>query len=380
MGARLPDFERLSIWRRLGGLDGRGRHRLARQGRCGHCRPPARGPDLHELLRKPRGAVRKPTPKIRNPVRGPECGFRDAEVFRPLPEDRRYVGIGCLPDRERCCHLRNYVGSGGPDAQTRTPRLVVDDRRLGCAAGHWGRRVRGNQARAKGSFEEHHDRDHIPGLEAIPGRQGLVSQAIGHVREFIFVTHTRWDEAPRIRHQLARLLAGIGHWVLFVERADGPLAQVKDGATEVEPGIFRTRTNRLLHHQLRVVAPLDRANEAIVCPHLIRQVKASGVAPDATVINFTHDYCFLRKGDANAVEMPNKMLQLLAYGLSIVKTGMPNAVKAEFIMSVETDPTLDAALDDCFRNFSCWQPSIRSFLAQHTAEARLTALRIEPGG
>jgi hypothetical protein len=109
-------------------------------------------------------------------------------------------------------------------------------------------------------------------------------------------------------------------------------------------------------------------------------VKASGVAPDATVINFTHDYCFLRKGDANAVEMPNKMLQLLAYGLSIVKTGMPNAVKAEFIMSVETDPTLDAALDDCFRNFSCWQPSIRSFLAQHTAEARLTALRIEPGG
>jgi|LauGreSBDMM110SN_4_FD.fasta_scaffold25650_2 hypothetical protein len=366
---------------------------------------------------------------------------------------------------------------------------------------------------------------------------------MGHVREFILVTHTRWDEAPRIRHQLARLLAGNGHRVLFVERADGPLAQVKDGAREVEPGIFLTRTNRLLHHQLRVVAPLDRANEAIVLPHLIRQVKASGFAPDATVINFTHDYCFLRKafpssevitiinddfeaqarfrgfghvtrtlretcrssdrvlalstvlrdrlqewvpaelfypwaivpyvppagdvdtrdtllfwgyidigidtaavrriserlaatnprmrimmvgptqvparrrkttmhldglsnvtvheatpldrlpmdrmlaafipyqrkGDADAVELPNKMLQLLAYGLPIVKTGMPNAVKAEFIMSVESDPALDAAINDCFRNFSRWQPAIRSFLAQHTAEARLAALRVEHG-
>jgi hypothetical protein len=270
VGARLPDFERLSTWRRLGGLAGPGRRGLARQGRCGHCRPPARGPDLHEHLRKPGGAVRKPTPKIRNPVRGPECGFRDAEVFRPLPEDRRDIDIGCLPDRERCCNLRNDVGPGGPDAHTRTPRLVVDDHWLGCAEGHWGRRVRGNQAGEKGSCEEHYSHDHIPGLEAIPGRQGLLFRAIGHVREFILVTHRRWDEAPRIWHQLARLLAGIGHRVHFVEHADGPLAQVKDGATEVEPGIFVTRTKRLLHHQLRVIAPLDRANEAIVRPHLIR--------------------------------------------------------------------------------------------------------------
>ena len=59
-----------------------------------------------------------------------------------------------------------------------------------------------------------------------------------------------------------------------------------------------------------------------------------------------------RKRDADAVELPSKMLQLLAYGLPIVKTAMPNAVKAEFIMSVQTDPALDAAIDGCFRNFS----------------------------
>ena len=128
----------------------------------------------------------------------------------------------------------------------------------------------------------------------MPGQVGLGSTLMGPVREFIFVTHTRWDEAPRIRHQLARLLAGIGHRVLFVERADGPMTRAKDGATEVEPGIFLTRTNRLLHHQFRIVAPLDWANEAVVRPHLISQVKVSGFSTNATVINFTHDYRFLR--------------------------------------------------------------------------------------
>ena len=359
-------------------------------------------------------------------------------------------------------------------------------------------------------------------------------------REFIFVTHTRWDEAPRIRHQLARLLAQIGHRVLFVERADRPMVQVADGAKEVEPGIFLTRTNRLLHHQMRVLAPLDWANQAVVLPHLVRQANASGFGPDATVINFTHDYGFLRKafpaseiitiinddfeaqaripwfghvtrtlrdtcrssdrvlalstvirdrlrewvpaelfypwatvpyrpptgdvaarntllfwgyidvgidtaavrrisarlasthpgirimmvgptqvpsrrrrttkhfedlpnvtvhegmpldrlpmdrvlaafipyvrkGDADAVELPNKVLQLLAYGLPILKTGMPNAVKADFVLSVEDDDALNAGINACIRNFSGWQSSIRAFLAEHSAEARLAALRI----
>ena len=38
--------------------------------------------------------------------------------------------------------------------------------------------------------------------------------------DFVLVTHTRWSEAPRIRHQVARLLVDAGHRVLFLERAD----------------------------------------------------------------------------------------------------------------------------------------------------------------
>jgi len=34
----------------------------------------------------------------------------------------------------------------------------------------------------------------------------------------VLFTHTRWNEAPRIRHQIAHLIAGAGHRVIFVER------------------------------------------------------------------------------------------------------------------------------------------------------------------
>jgi hypothetical protein len=367
---------------------------------------------------------------------------------------------------------------------------------------------------------------------------------MGSPREFLFVTHTRWDEAPRIRHQLARLVAGVGHRVLFVERADGPLARVADGAREVERGIFLTRTNRLLHHQFRLLSPMDWVNAAMVRRHLLRQVRMSGFGPHPTVINFTHDYDFLRtafpssevitiihddfeaqarvpwfghvtrmlrntcmrsdrvlalstvlrerlrewgpaelfypwatvpyrlpagdpqsrnillfwgyvdvgidtdavrriaarlatthpsfrimivgptqvpsrrrmttqhleglpnvevhdaapldalpmervlaafipyrrKGDADAVELPNKVLQLLGHGLPIVKTGMPNAVRAPFIHSVDDNPSLDSAMSACIARFEEWQPAIQGFLAEHTPAARLAALRIEPVG
>jgi hypothetical protein len=367
---------------------------------------------------------------------------------------------------------------------------------------------------------------------------------MGTPRDFVMVTHTRWEEAPRIRHQLARLVAGAGHRVLFVERADGPFTRVANGAREVEPRIFLTRTNRLLHHQFRLVSPLDLANAAVVRRHLRHQIRLSEFRSDPTIINFTHDYSFLRsafpssevitiihddfeaqarvpwfghvtrmlrntcrssdrvlalstilrerlrewvpaelfypwatvpyqapdgdlqsrkillfwgyvdigidtdavrriasrlamtypsirimivgptqvpsrrrmttqhleglanveikdatplealpmnevlaafipyrrKGDADAVELPNKVLQLLGHGLPILKTGMPNAIRAPFILSVDEDRSLDEAMAACLSNFEGWQPAIRAFLAAHTPEARLAALRIEPAG
>ena len=82
----------------------------------------------------------------------------------------------------------------------------------------------------------------------------------------------------------------------------------------------------------------------------------------------------------NAVELPDKALQLLAHGLPIVKTGMPNAVAAPFLLSFDDDAALDAAMEACRREFSEWQAQIQASLARHTAEPRLAALGISPAG
>ena len=58
------------------------------------------------------------------------------------------------------------------------------------------------------------------------------------MRDFVLVTHTLWQEAPRIRHQLARLLAGAGHRVIFIERARHLLGAGQPDPIEVEPGVI----------------------------------------------------------------------------------------------------------------------------------------------
>jgi len=113
--------------------------------------------------------------------------------------------------------------------------------------------------------------------------------------DFVLVTHTRWSESPRIRHQVARLLRDAGHRVLFVERADYPWAGTLPSAVEVEPGITVTRTTRLIHHQFRVHSSLHRVDAWHVARQLRAAVERWSPAPNFTVVNFTHDGWFLRE-------------------------------------------------------------------------------------
>jgi hypothetical protein len=112
--------------------------------------------------------------------------------------------------------------------------------------------------------------------------------------DFVLVTHTRWEEAPRIRHQVARLLRDAGHRVLFIERADYPWAGSLPAPVEVEPGITVIRTTRLMHHQFRVLSVMHRINALHVASQLRTAVEQWSPAPNFTIVNFTHDGWFLR--------------------------------------------------------------------------------------
>lgn len=360
--------------------------------------------------------------------------------------------------------------------------------------------------------------------------------------DFVLITHTLWSEAPRLRHQVARLIADAGHRVLFVERADALLTRAASKARAMEPGIEVIRTRRLFHPQLRIVPPLDWANDAIVARSLHAQLRAVRCSPNPTIINFTYDGAFLRrafprqtiltlihddfeaqarlpifghvtrnlratcaasdrvlavstplvrrlrawckaelflpwstrpyqppspdmqrrdtllfwghvdigldtnrirsmsehlnvhhpdiqilivgptqvpsrramtvdrlsglqnvvvqdaqplenlpldrvlaalipyrrKPDTDAAELPNKTLSLLSCGLPIMKTGLPNMVQAPFVMPVDTDPQLDAAIRGCRHNFGAWQEDIRCFVESHDRASRLRLLGVTP--
>lgn len=114
------------------------------------------------------------------------------------------------------------------------------------------------------------------------------------MREAVLFTHTRWDEAPRIRHQVARLLRDAGHRVLFLERGDPGWGRSVPRARDVEPGISVARPPRPIHPQLRVAAPLHRLDATITSRAVVDIVGAWSANGDFLVVNFAHDGWWLR--------------------------------------------------------------------------------------
>jgi hypothetical protein len=111
----------------------------------------------------------------------------------------------------------------------------------------------------------------------------------------VLFTHTRWEEAPRIRHQVARLLRDFGHRVLFIERGDSAFNYRSSRPREVEANIWIARPVRAVHHQLRVASVLHHLDASIVAP-VVRGIVDHWLnsAPDA-IVNFAHDGWWLRQ-------------------------------------------------------------------------------------
>ena len=110
---------------------------------------------------------------------------------------------------------------------------------------------------------------------------------------FIFFTKTRWNEPPRLRHQLAELLANSGNEVLFAEHPYRP-GQPKDLGFGAPPQVRLFRHGELLHHKLRV-GPIARWANAIWTSYCINTaVGEHRLGTDDVIVNFNYDYYFLR--------------------------------------------------------------------------------------
>lgn len=113
------------------------------------------------------------------------------------------------------------------------------------------------------------------------------------VAQFVFLTKTRWDEPPRLRHQLARLLADAGHRVVFLQKPL-PFWRKAKPPREVHPNITVADYHELLHHKLRLFPALQRLNAFVARRSIHAAMVAAGVADDASVVNFNYEYYFLR--------------------------------------------------------------------------------------
>lgn len=111
--------------------------------------------------------------------------------------------------------------------------------------------------------------------------------------DFVLVTNTFWGEAPRIRHQVARLLRNAGGRVLFLERPARIGGAVTGPLPNPESGIWLGRGECLLHHQLRVVPPLHHLDAWVTSRSLAAVVDAWKPRDDFVIINFAPDAFFL---------------------------------------------------------------------------------------
>lgn len=111
---------------------------------------------------------------------------------------------------------------------------------------------------------------------------------------FVLYTHTRWDEAARIRHQIARLLRDAGHDVLFIERGLSAWQGPPVGPALVEPGIWLARPTRLMHHQIRLMPSMHRIEAGHASAQCTQAVDRWCGAAEHTIVNFALDGWFLR--------------------------------------------------------------------------------------
>jgi hypothetical protein len=160
----------------------------------------------------------------------------------------------------------------------------------------------------------------------------------------LILTRTDWHEPPRLRHQVAHLMAARGHSITFVERPD-VLAFRKTVSTD---GAFkRIRHLQPFHHQLKPTRFLQKIYAGFVERFLRDEVAAAYRG----VINFNYDYGFLRSvlGDIPFITIINDDFEAQA------KPWMKSAINRQLRATCEASDkvlTVSYPLLDRLREFN----------------------------
>jgi hypothetical protein len=111
---------------------------------------------------------------------------------------------------------------------------------------------------------------------------------------FIFFTKTNWNEPPRLRHQIARLLEAPGNDVVFFQKPMYPWQSLQN--TYFDNGrILLYRYKQLIHHRLRIGKLLNWLNTFYEKKQIMGYLLNLNICSDDVIINFNYDYYFLRE-------------------------------------------------------------------------------------
>lgn len=139
------------------------------------------------------------------------------------------------------------------------------------------------------------------------------------MNKVLIITRTNWSEAPRIRHQITRLLLSKGFEITYIEKNAYSNLFIR---RRKEEGIKFYSHAELLHHQLRYTRLIQDSNNFVVKWYLRKILKE--VEFDF-ILNFCYEYSFLK-----ALVSGKKVITVIEDDFeSQAKFGMRKAIRTQ---------------------------------------------------
>ena len=164
-------------------------------------------------------------------------------------------------------------------------------------------------------------------------------------KNVVIFTKTLWNEPPRLRHQLSKMLSSYGHTITFFEKTMFKPSKTKNYVKNI---INLIRHYEFLHHQLKPFGILIKLNQLVVKYFIEKNTKSNDID---LIINFNYDYDFLKElfPDVRIVTIINDDFVAQA------KPWMRNAIKMQLESTCRKSDvvfTVSYFLEEQLRNYT----------------------------